>query len=168
MFFIRVGLPLRVGCGKGMGWYQDSIKNFSWLISACGATAFYQPSGWANFPRMIPDPSGWTTGASAHTQPAAWNDPRWQVASVDFSLRQTPHCLKHVHHHLWSKAICTGPSSPLFPATCTKHTLTVEGVDHLYHPENILVNGCLWHGSGVTCRPCWLEKRWQKYSTDQN
>lgn len=54
-------------CGKVMRCYQNSIKNFSWLISACGATTFYQPSGWANFPSMIPDPSVWGTEASAHT-----------------------------------------------------------------------------------------------------
>lgn len=42
--------------GKVMGCYQNSIKNFSCLTSACGITAGYQPSGRANSPSMIPEP----------------------------------------------------------------------------------------------------------------
>lgn len=62
-----------VCCGKGTGCYQNSIKNFSALIPAWGASTFYRPSGWANFPSMIPPPpspdrSGWSHGSvSSHT-----------------------------------------------------------------------------------------------------
>lgn len=125
-----------VCCGKGMDSIRTPSKTFrDWSL-------FYQPSGWANLPSMIPDPSGWAsshTACTTHGSSVCYT--KWsQVTGCigrRLSVRQA-HCLKHVHHHLWNKVICTGPSSPLPPA---KHTLTVEGVDHLYLPENILVNG---------------------------
>lgn len=141
-----------------MGCYQNSIKNFSCLTSACGITACYQPSAWANFPSMTPDP------------PA---EP-WELQLVHSLHNARLGAINPAERlHLWTllSEISTPPknlfptvnegnpsamerSGPLLPGSCTKHVLTSEGVDHPL-------------SQGPQAAPADWSKRWQKNLRDQ-
>lgn len=148
-----------------MACYQNSIKNFSWLISACGA--FHHPSGWANFPSMIPDPLRLShRSVSSHTA-----DENPQLVCLLHEM--IPGDGLHRQTSLRQTSVLVKTRSPPFvKQSHLQRTIQSTSPCKLYKA----CTRCwgwgsplpTWkHGSGVTCRPCWLEKRWQKYSTDQ-
>lgn len=146
--------------GKVMGCYQKSIKNFSCLTSACGITACYQPSAWANFPSMIPDPPAepWELQLvhSLHDAQLGALNPADQLHPWT-SLLEISTPPKNLFPTINERnPSAMKESGPLLPGSCTKHALTSEGVDHL-----------LGMSQGPQAAPADWSKRWQKNLRDQ-